>query len=98
MDMRQRMAAGGRRVTTPCKGEDGLQLQLALCQSYHNVVLPHASLRPPLLLPEPTNGSGAARRWRPWTPAMAAGVTDHVWTPREVLLCRVPPWSQPRVA
>jgi hypothetical protein len=28
-------------------------------------------------------------------PAMAAGLTDHVWTLREVLLLRVPPWPQP---
>jgi len=26
---------------------------------------------------------------------MAARVTDHVWTLREVLLFRVPPWPQP---
>jgi hypothetical protein len=34
------------------------------------------------------------RVWRPWTPAMAAGLTDHIWTLREVLLFRVPPWPQ----
>jgi len=27
---------------------------------------------------------------------MAAGLTDHVWTLREVLLCRVPPWPRQR--
>jgi hypothetical protein len=32
---------------------------------------------------------------RPRTPAIAAGLTDHVWTLREVLLFRVPPWPQP---
>jgi hypothetical protein len=26
---------------------------------------------------------------------MAAGLTDHIWTLREVLLFRVPPWPQP---
>jgi hypothetical protein len=26
---------------------------------------------------------------------MAAGLTDHVWTLREVLLLLVPPWPQP---
>jgi hypothetical protein len=26
---------------------------------------------------------------------MAAGLTDRVWTLREVLLFRVPPWPQP---
>ena len=33
LDMRQRVAAVGRRVNTLCKGEDGLQHQLVLFQS-----------------------------------------------------------------
>ncbi len=62
---------------------------------YYNFCLPHASLRVPLPQPPPTNGTGSAKQWRPCTPAMAAGLTDHVWTLREVLLFRVPPWVQP---
>ena len=58
---------------------------------YYNFCLPHASLRIPFALPEPTHGTGSAKRWQPRTPAMAAGLTDHVWTLREVLLFRVPP-------
>jgi IS1 family transposase len=96
LDIRQRVAAIGRRVNTLCQGEDGLRHQLALFQVYHNFVLPHASLRQPLLVPEPTNGSGSAKVWRPCTPAMAAGLTDHVWSLKEVLLYRVPPWPQPQ--
>jgi hypothetical protein len=91
--IRQHVAAVGRRVSTLCKGADGLRQQLALCHVYHNVVLPHVSLRQPQL--EPTNGTGSATRWQPCTPTMAAGLTDHVWTLREVLLFRVPPWPQP---
>jgi hypothetical protein len=98
LDIRQRVAAIGRRVNTLCQGEAGLRDQLVLFQVYHNFVLPHASLRQPLPAPEVTNGCGAAKRWRPCTPAMAAGLTDHVWTLREVLLYRVPPWPQPQLA
>jgi len=97
LDIRQRVAAVGRRVNTLCQGEEGLQHQLVVFQSYHNFVLPHASLRQPLLMPEPTNGHGSARLWQPCTPAMAAGLTDHVWTLQEVLMFRVPPWPQPHV-
>jgi hypothetical protein len=89
------LAAVGRRVTTLCKGEDGLHQQLALYHVYHNFCLPHTSLRQPVPQPEPTRGTGSAKRWQPRTPAMAAGLTDHVWTLREVLLFRVPPWPQP---
>jgi len=95
LSIRQHVAAVGRRVTTLCKGEDGLRQQLALYQVYYNFCLPHASVRLPLPQPEPTNGRGSAKQWRPSTPAMAAGLTDHVWTLREVLLFRVPPWPQP---
>jgi len=31
------------------------------------------------------------RRWRPRTPAMAAGLTDHIWTVKELLKTVVPP-------
>src|SRR5207302_9708297 len=94
LSIRQHVAAVGRRVPTLCKGEDGLHQQLALSHVYDNFCLPHTSLRQPLPLPEPTYGSGSAKQWRPCTPAMAAGLTDHVWTLREVLLFRVPPWPQ----
>ena len=95
LTIRQHVAAVGRRVSTLCKGEDGVRQQLVLYQVYYNFCLPHASVRQPLLQPVPTNGTGSAKRWQPRTPAMAAGLTDHVWTLREVLLFRVPPWPQP---
>jgi IS1 family transposase len=95
LTIRQHVAAVGRRVSTLCKGEDGLLQQLAVFHCYDNFCLPHASVRLPLPQPEPTHGSGSARQWRPYTPAMAAGLTDHVWTLQEVLLFRVLPWPQP---
>jgi len=58
--------------------------------------LPHGSVRQALPHPEPTNGGGSAKQWQPWTPAMAAELTDRVWSLREVLLFRVPPWPQPQ--
>jgi hypothetical protein len=67
-----------------------------LYHGYYNFCLPHRSLRQPLPQPVPTNGTGSAKHWRPCTPAMAAGLTAHVWTLKEVLLFRVPPWPQPQ--
>src|SRR2546430_9461621 len=91
VSLRQHVAAIGRRVSTLCKHEEGLRQQLMLYQGYYYFCLPHAGVRQPL----PTHGTGSAKRWQPQTPAMAAGLTDHVWTLREVLLFRVPPWPQP---
>jgi IS1 family transposase len=95
LTIRQHVAAIGRRVSTLCKDEEGVRQQLALYHVYYNFCLPHASLRQPLPQPVHTNGTGSAKQWRPCTPAMTAGLTDHIWTLREVLLFRVPPWPQP---
>jgi IS1 family transposase len=92
LDFRQHVAAIGRRVNTLCKHEAGLRQQLAMFQAYHNFCLPHASLRLPL--PE----TDVIRRWQQQTPAMAAGLTDRVWSMRDILMYRVPPWPQSQMA
>jgi hypothetical protein len=66
-----------------------------LFHAYHNFVLPHASLRLPLADLMDVMESG--KRWKSRTPAMAAGLTNRVWSLREVLMFRVPPWPQPHV-
>lgn len=95
LDFRQHVAAIGRRVNTLCKHESGLRQQLTVFQTYHNFCLPHASLRLPL--PDEVERVESGTRGQPRTPAMAAGLTDLVWTLREVLMFRVPPWLQPQV-
>src|SRR5215467_12356954 len=70
LTIRQHVAAVGRRVSTLCKGEDGMRQQLALYSVYYNFCLPHASLRQPLAQPVPSHSMGSAQQWRPCTPAM----------------------------
>jgi hypothetical protein len=94
LEFRQHVAAMGRRVNPLCKHEAGLRQQLVLFQAYHNFVLPHASLRLPLPEVDTISETGSIKRWQPRTPAMAAGLTDHRWSLREVLMYRVPPWPQ----
>ena len=72
-----------------------MRQQVAVFHCYDNGCVPHASVYLPEPPPEPTDGRGSATQWQPRTPVMAAGLTDHVWTLREVLLFRVPPWPQP---
>ena len=94
LTLRQHVAALGRRVSTLAKTEAGLLAQLHLFQLYYNLCLPHTSL-PPASRRE---GREVSERGTPRgpgiTPAMAAGLTDHVWSLREVLLWRIPPWPQ----
>lgn len=77
--------------------EAGLRQQLAVFQAYPNFCLPHASLRLPLPEVEMITESGLTKRWRQQPPAMAAGLTDRLWSLREVLMYRVPPWPQSQV-
>lgn len=52
--------------------------------AYYNMVRPHKSLR---LRATDTS----SRKWVPRTPAMAAELTDHIWTVKELLTTVVPP-------
>ncbi len=47
------------------------------CDMVYNLVHPHKSLRLPVTQP--------ARHWLPRSPAMAAGLTDHLWSVFELL-------------
>src|SRR6266498_279345 len=79
-----------RRTNGFSKDLTWFEKQLWLSLAYDHCVLPHKSLRARLPTPEPTRGAGSLRMWRPVTPAMAAGLTDHVWTTDELLAYRVP--------
>ena len=77
-------------INTSFKELPWLEKQLWLSLAYTHLVLPHDSLAQELPMVEPTRGRGSPRRWQPRTPAMAAGVTDHVWTTEELLSYRFP--------
>ena len=94
LDLRPQGAASGRRGNTRCQHTAGVQQPRTLCQTSHTFVVPHASWR--LLRPQAIHGLGAVQRWQQRTPAMAAGLTDRVWSLKEVLMGRGPPWPQPQ--
>ena len=62
-----------------------LQRHIDLEDAVFNCVRPHQSLRVRL------SGPLCGRKWRHRTPAMAAGLTDHIWTLEELLSYRLPP-------
>jgi transposase-like protein/IS1 family transposase len=94
LTLRVHLPALGRKVLSFAKTPEGLIRQLSLGRAYYNFCLPHLALRLPLPEPLPTNGTGSPKQWQARTPAMAAGLTNHVWTVQELLLFRVPPWHQ----
>jgi IS1 family transposase/transposase-like protein len=96
--LRSHVPGLGRREEGLAKTKEGLLGRLRLVMGYYNFCLAHLSLREALPEPTPTKGNGSPKKWMPRTPAMAAGITDHVWTMGEFLLFRVPPWQQEATA
>jgi IS1 family transposase len=92
LTIRQHARRMGRKVNAFSKDQDYLESQLTLAFAYYHFVVPHRSLRQRLSHPLPTKGlNGSPKKWKSVTPAMAAGLTDHVWTMDELLSFRVPP-------
>ena len=94
LTLRQHSRRMGRKVNAFSKDREYLKYQLALAFAYYHFVIPHRGLRQRLEKPQPTNGhKGSSKKWLDRTPAMSAGLTDHIWTMDELLSFRVPPKS-----
>ena len=74
-----------RQTLSHAKQSSFLRRHLALEDAVFNVVRPHPALR--IAIPQPTLGC----TWQQRTPAMAAELTDHIWSLEELLSYRVPP-------
>jgi transposase-like protein len=80
-----------RRGRAIARAEGTLNAGMYLVGCAYNFCWDHDSLRQP-------GGDGDGLKWRPRTPAMAAGLTDHRWTMRELLSHPIPlpPWFAPK--
>ena len=74
-----------RKTLSHSKQRYFLRRHLALADAVFNFVRPHQALR--IAVPQPTPW----RKWQHRTPAMAAELTDHIWSLEELLSYRVPP-------
>lgn len=91
LTVRQHSRRMGRKVNAFSKEHEYLEHQLDLSFAYYHFVIPHHGLRQRLPQPLPTKGHGSPKIWQQRTPAMAAGLTDHIWSMDELLSFRVPP-------
>jgi hypothetical protein len=78
LTLRQELRRLTRKTSGFSKNRRELQHALDFIDAHDNFVKPHRSLRL-------SNPSGKPRRWVARTPAMAAKISDHVWTLEELL-------------
>jgi IS1 family transposase len=82
LTFRQAVSPLSRRTWAYAQSEKHLLLHCEWFRTYYHFVRIHESLRLPL--------AGKKRRYRQRTPAMALGLTDHVWTVSDLLHYPVP--------
>jgi transposase-like protein len=87
---RSRLAVLARRSRALLRNPDTLEPLMYLMGCIYNFCTYHKSLRLPGII--------GGHKWIPRTPAITAGLTDHIWTVKELLLFRVPPlsWQPPK--
>lgn len=76
LTFRQALAPLGRRILSFSKERSHLEQHTWFFQAFYNVARPHMSLREKII----GNAHRFAQKWKQRTPAMTAGLTDHVWT------------------
>jgi transposase-like protein len=89
---RSRLAVLVRRSRALIRNPQTLEPLMYLMGCVYNFCTVHKSLRVKLYV------GRAGYRWVQRTPALAAGLTDHIWSVKELLLFRVPPpgWQPPK--
>lgn len=75
-----------RKTLSHSKKKEFLHRHIDLEDAFFNFVRPHSALKIKLATP-----GSHGRRWKQRTPAMAAGLTDHIWSFEELLADRLPP-------
>jgi transposase-like protein len=87
---RSRLAVLVRRSRALIRNPETLEPLMYLMGCVYNFCTEHKSLRLPGII--------GGHKWIARTPAIAAGLTDHIWTVKELLFFRIPPpgWQPPK--
>jgi transposase-like protein len=91
LTLRHALAPLARKSLGFCKDRTQLRRRVTFYQAYYNFARPHQSLRQPLPGVESLDVPRFQPKWQPRTPGMAAGLTDHVWSFRELLTAKFEP-------
>jgi hypothetical protein len=74
-----------------CKERNQMRRRVCFFQSFYNFARPHMSLRLPLPHQAQPPVGLIQPKWQHRTSAMAAGLTDHVWSFKELLTVKFEP-------
>lgn len=85
LSVRQHNGRVVRKTLSHSKDWQMHQASIDFEDAVHNFVRAHSSLRTELSEPQ------GRCRWQKRTPAMVAGLTDHIWSIRELVTYRLPP-------
>ena len=91
LTLRHALAPLVRKSQSFCKDRTQMRRRVVFFQAFYNFARPHMSLRLPLPEQEPQASGLMQPKWCHRTPGMAAGLTDHVWTFRELLTAKFEP-------
>jgi IS1 family transposase len=80
-----------RRTRSFCKDRELMRKRVVFWTCYYNFAREHQSLRQVIPKEERTNKGLIEQKYRQRTPSMAANLTDHVWTFRELLTAKFEP-------
>ena len=85
LTIRQSLSPLKRKTLGYSKNRENLKKQTVFFQAFYNFARPHMSLRERICDSE----ERFQKKWNQKTPGMAAGITDHVWTFRELLTVKI---------
>src|SRR5262249_4230424 len=88
LTLRHALAPLVRKSWSFCKDRTHMRPRVVLLQAFDNFARPHMILRVSLPEQQPPASGLIQSKWCQRTPGMAAGLTDHVWTFRELLTAK----------
>jgi IS1 family transposase len=91
LTLRQSLAPLGRKTQKFCKNHAHMQRRVLFFQAFYNMARPHQSLRTQIPTCDQLPAGVICPKWQHRSPAMAAHLTDHIWTFRELLTVKFEP-------
>jgi transposase-like protein len=91
LTLRQALAPLTRKSLGFCKDRTHLRRRVLFYQAFYNFARPHQSLRLSLTTSDSPPVGLFQPKWQQRSPGMAAGLTDHLWTFRELLTVKFEP-------